>query len=219
MQHGYRAPYPDRAPDARLGNPAWRDNWTLGQGLRFELIEPSTQRVFICQDEVTPDELASFEAPEGFGHALAGAARADLAFFARSPQADSDGPVETTELGGRRFSYVARPVGHRVLDSGAGEMTIDKHHAMLYRAGRTIDVLDFGDGTVATPAWGNRDPDVALTDSMLEDRWQLRKVLLGDDLLTTIPNPARVIVLDRAFGFHGPVPAGVIDDVQETVTL
>ena len=133
------------APDRRLGNPEWSDNWTLGRGLRFELMETATRRVFICQAEVTGEELAAFESPDGFVHALAGAAQADMAFFARSPGADHDGAVETVELGGRRFSYVARPTGIDTLASGAVEMTIDKHHAMLYRAGRSLDVLDFGD--------------------------------------------------------------------------
>ncbi|MGI9598928.1 MAG: hypothetical protein ACR2QK_22380 [Acidimicrobiales bacterium] len=198
------------APDARLGNPAWTDNWTLGRGLRFELIEAATQRVFICQDEVTADELASFEPPGGFGHVLAGEAQADLAYFSRSPGSEVDGPAEIAELGDRRFSFIARPAGRRVLPSGAIEMTIDKHHAMLYRAGRVIDVLDFGDGTVATPAWGSRDPAATVTGAGLEAGWRLRSVQLDDDLLTFIPNPARVIVLDEAFGFHGPVPAAVI---------
>lgn len=205
-------------PDPRLGNPDWLDNWTLGRGLRFELLESATRRVFISQAEVTSAELAGFEPPDGFGHALAGAPLADMAFFARSPGADHDGPVETIELGGRRFSHVARPVGFETLTSGAIEMTIDKHHAMLYRTGRTLDLLDFGDGTVATPAWGSTDPSAALTAGMLDRSWSLRRIRLTDDLLTTIPNPARVIVLDRAFGFHGPVDETLVRRVSEETT-
>ncbi len=211
------------APDQRLGNPEWADNWTLGDGLRFELIEAATKRVFLCQAEVTAAEHAGFEPPDGFGHALVGAARADQAFFARSPGADADGPVEVMELGGRRFSYVARPIAIDPVASGAVEMTIDKHHSMLYRAGRTIDLLDFGDGTVATPAWGSTDPsavlsDAVLTDGRLETSWTLRRVHLIDDLLATIPNPARVIVLDGAFGFHGPTDMALINDVAQEVS-
>lgn len=205
------------AADPRLGNPEWVDNWTLGSGLRFELMEAETRRVFICQAEVTADQVESFEPPNGFGHALVGATRADIAFFARSPGADRDGPVETVELGDRRFSYVARPVGFDTLRSGAVEMAIDKHHSMLYRAGRTIDLLDFGDGTVATPAWGSTDPSTALTDRMLDGSWRLRRIRLVDDLLTTIPNPARVIVLDQAFGFHGPVDRALVEAVTQEV--
>ncbi len=205
------------APDSRLGNPEWADNWTLGGGLRFELMETATMRVMLCQAEATAAEVESFEPPDGFAHVLVGEARADQAFFARSPGADDAGPLETIELGGRRFSYVARPVGRDVLASGAIEMTIDKHHAMLYRAGRTLDILDFGDGTVATPAWGSTDPSIALTDDMLDASWTLRRVRLADDLLTTIPNPARVIVLDKAFGFHGPVDSALIAGVAQEV--
>ncbi len=211
------------APDPRLGTPEWSDNWTLGGGLRFELMETATRRVFLCQAEATAAEVESFEPPDGFAHALVGAARADMAFFARSPGASHDGPIETAEIGGRRFSYVARPIGIDTLASGAVEMTIDKHHSMLYRAGRTIDLLDFGDGTVATPAWGSTDPsavlsDAVLTDGRLETSWTLRRVHLIDDLLATIPNPARVIVLDGAFGFHGPTDMALINDVAQEVS-
>jgi len=204
-------------PDSRLGNPEWADNWTLGGGLRFELMEAETRRVFICQAEVSAAEHAGFEPPDGFGDALVGAARADQAFFARSPGADIDGPVEAVELGGRRFSYVARPIGIDTLASGAVEMTIDKHHSMLYRSGRTLELLDLGDGTVATPAWGSTDPSGLPTDAMLVASWRLRRVRLVDDLLVTIPNPARVIVLDRAFGFHGPVDSALIEAVTQEV--
>ena len=201
--------------DARLGTPEWDHNWTLGPGLRFELMEVATGRVFLSQEPATAAEVASFETPEGFRHALVGEAVADMAFFARSPGADDDGPVETIELGGRRFAFVAQPVEIATLASGAIEMTIDKHHVTLYRAGRTLDLLDFGDGTVATPAWGSTDPPVELTDQMLDEAWTLRRIRLGDDLLTTIPNPARVIVLDHAFGFHGPVDEALVGRVSE----
>ena len=205
-------------PDPRLGDPGLADNWTLGRGLRFELMEVETRQVLICQTEVTAAEVAAFEPPDGFVQALAGTAQADLAYFARSPGADRDGPVDVVELGGRRFAYVARPVGFKKLESGATEMTIDKHHALLYRAGRTLHVLDFGDGTVATPAWGSEDPSAELTDRTLDDAWTLRRVRLSDDLLVTIPNPAQVIVLDQVFGFHGPIDRNLIERVSEATT-
>lgn len=202
-------------PDERLGIPEWADNWTLGPGLRFELMEIATRRVFLYQPPVTAAELAEFDVPEGFTHVLAGAAQADMAFFSRSPGADGDGPVEIVELGGRRFAHIAQPMGIDTAASGAVEMTIDKHHALLHRAGRVLDVLDFGDGTVATPAWGAPDPAVGLTDRMLEDEWTLRRLRLTTDLLVTIPNPARVIVLDESFGFHGPIDGALIEDLSE----
>jgi len=202
-------------PDARLGIPEWVDNWTLGPGLRLELMEAATGRVFLSQEPATAAEVASFETPERFRHALVGEAVADMAFFARSPGADDDGPVEMIELGGRRFAFVARSVEIATLASGAVEMTIDKHHAVLHRAGRTLDLLDFGDGTVATPAWGSTDPSVELTAQMLDDGWKLRRIRLADDVLTTIPSPARVIVLDHAFGFHGPVDEAIVSRVSE----
>ena len=93
----------------------------------------------------------------------------------------------------------------------------DALHRELAASGRTLDVLEFGDGTVATPAWSSPDPTATLRDDMLEVGWTLRRVRLVGDLLTIIPNPARVIVLDQAFGFHGPVDRAVIDRATQEV--
>lgn len=64
---------------------------------------------------------------------------------------------------------------------------------------------------------GSIDSSVALTDGMLEASWRLRRVQLSDNLLTTIPNPARVVVLDQAFGFHGPINTALTERVAREV--
>ncbi len=65
--------------------------------------------------------------------------------------------LDTMEIDGLRFSFVGRSVAVERVDD-VTVMSIDKHHTMLYAAGRAIDVLDFGDGTVATPAWTGSAP-------------------------------------------------------------
>ena len=49
--------------DARLGNPDWADNWSVGAGMRFELIEMATRKVWICQQLVEPDLINAVEIP------------------------------------------------------------------------------------------------------------------------------------------------------------
>ncbi len=191
--------------DARLGNPEWRDNWTVGSGLRMEVIDQLGQ-AWLCQEPVTVEQAHRLALPDGASLFGPGQAVADLAYFSRSPGAAADGPLDTMEIDGLRFSFVGRAVAvERVEDVTV--MSIDKHHTMLYAAGREIDVLDFGDGTVATPAWTGSAP---MGDVDLPDDWTVRTVELTDDLIAEIPNPATVVMVD-GFGFHGPIPLSQLE--------
>ena len=199
--------------DSRLGNPDWVDNWTIGPGLRMEIIDRD-RRVWLSQEPVTKEQAGGLSLPPDVAPALFGAVIADGAYFNRSPGATVDGPLEAREIDGLRFSFVARPVGQRRLE-GATLMSIDKHHTMLYAAGRTIEVLDFGDGTFAPPAWSgpDREPsepsDRAPSDrepgQPAESGWLRRNVTLTNDLIAVIPNPADVVIFDDGSGFHGPL--------------
>ena len=195
-----------------LGNTDWPDNWTLGEGLRIEVMESETRNVWLGQAAVTVEQARSLRLPEGFTLAGLAPAVADAAYFGRSPGAEVDGPLDVMEVDGLRFAFVARPVGHEPEITGATVMTVDKHHSMLYRAGHTIDVLDLGDGTVATPAWASPDPTAG--DRSLPAGWSIREVTLRADLVVAIPNPARVAILGDRSGFHGPVQASTIEEVS-----
>ena len=70
-----------------------------------------------------------------------------------------------------------------------------------------IDVLDVGDGTVATPAWTGSAP---IGDVDLPNEWTMRAVDLGVDLIAVIPNPATVVMIN-GFGFHGPLPIAQLE--------
>jgi len=193
--------------DARLGNPDWVDNWTVGEGLRTEIID-SDRQVWLCQSPVTKEQATGLSLPAGTAPALLGEAIADVAYFNRSPGATVDGPLDTLEVDGLRFSFVARPVGQRRVD-GAVIMSIDKHHTMLYAAGRTIEVLDFGDGTFAAPAWSGPDGE---RSEPVEPGWMRRHVELTNDLIAVIPSPADVVIFDDGSGFHGPLPISQLEN-------
>jgi len=186
--------------DPRLGHPDWSDNWTVGPGFRMEIID-SDGRVWLCQDPVTKEQARNLALPEGASHALFVAPVADAAFFRRSPDADADGPLDAMELDGLRFSFVARQAGRRQVE-GATILSIDKHHSLLYAAGRTIELLDFGDGTFASPAWSRPDHEIG---KPAVPGWTRRDVELTDDLIVIIPNPADVVIFADGFGFHGPL--------------
>ena len=121
--------------DPRLGNPEWVDNWTVGEGLRMEFIDAQGQ-VWLCHEPVTEQRARALSLPDGASLALLGGLVADAAYFSRSPLADTDGPLDTMEVDGLRFSFVARPVGQRTRREAPTVLSIDKHHTMLYASGR-----------------------------------------------------------------------------------
>ncbi len=195
------------APDRRLGNPDWTDNWTLGLGLRLEIMDTATSDVWLCQDPLDREIARGLNLPDGFAFLAVGEAVADEAYFDRSPDADADGPVEVMEVGGLRFSRVARPVGQETIGP-LTVLTVHKHHTMRYAAGRTIPVLDRGNGAVLIPAWRGSDP----SEPRLPEGWSLLSVELAADLVAQIPDPATVAVVNGS-GFHGPVAREAIDEV------
>lgn len=198
--------------DIRLGNSEWRDNWTVGSGLRVEVIDRFGQ-AWLCQEPVTKERARALALPDGASLFGPGQAVADVAYFSRSPGATVDGPLDTMEIDDLRFSLVGRPVAvERVEDVTV--MSIDKHHMMLYAAGRVIEVLDFGDGTFATPAWNAANHSGGRSDLDLPNGWALRTAELIGDLVVTIPNPATVAILADGSGFHGPLSMAQLDNVR-----
>lgn len=198
--------------DARLGNPGWVDNWTIGSGLRMEVIDQLGQ-VWLCQEPVTEELARSLVLPDGASLFGPGEAVADLAYFSRSPGVAVDGPLDTVEIDGLRFSFVGRTVANERVDS-VTLLSVDKHHTMLYKAGRVIDVLDFGDGTVATPAWNPPRPAADRGDRGLPNGWAIRTAELTGDLIAVVPNPATVAVLADGSGFHGPLPISRVGGIS-----
>ena len=175
----------------------------------MEIIDRDGQ-VWLCQEPVTVEQVRALSLPDGLSPALVGEAVADVAYFSRSPLADRDGPLDVIEIDGLRFAFVARPMGHERI-AGATVMSVDKHHTMLYASGRSIDVLDFGDGTFASAAWSapNGAPDRG--ELNLPNGWTLRAAELTSDLIAVIPNPSTVAILNNGSGFHGPLPISQLE--------
>lgn len=91
-------------PDARTllaGNPDWTANCTLG-GIVFcgENIDSATFGVWLTTEPITPEDYAALVVPDGFRKSDCGRSQHYVAFFCRPPGADTDGPVETIEVGG-----------------------------------------------------------------------------------------------------------------------
>jgi len=190
---------------AALGNPAWSDNWTSGgRTPHMEII--SGRRVWLAQAPCTVEIFDRLQVPEGFLKSGVGNAVADVAYFGRSPDADVDGPLETIEVGGIRFAYVARPGRPETGHEGVLVLPVHKHHRVLYRAGRVLEVMDAGDGADYVPLAASARPDAP--PRRLPAGWSIREITLARDLVVDLPCPTRVTFFPSGDSFQGPVRLG-----------
>lgn len=202
--------------DARTvlaGNPDWTANWTLG-GIVFygEIMDNATFGVWLTTEPITPEDYAALVVPDGFRKSGCGRSQHDAAFFRRPPGADTDGPVETIEVDGRTFALVARPGAPEPGFDGVTVLPVFKSHRVLFRAGRTIEIIDTNDGfhgggsllPQVTETHLKR-PRTEQTPRQMPDGWTSRFVTLEADLVFDLPSPARVAIFRNGEIFHGPV--------------
>ncbi len=195
---------------ARLGETSWTENWTRGgPALHGEIMQLSTRSVWLCQEPVTLAQYAELELPEGFTRSGLGRSEHDSAFFRRSPGEPRDGRLETMRVGELSFARVARAGALEAGREGAIVLAVEKHHRVMFNAGRTIEVLDCGDGLAYLPmASGISAPPtlgIASTSArVVPDGWSVRLQRLEQELIVEIPCPARVVLFASGEGFHGP---------------
>lgn len=207
-------PLPAGLP-AALGNAAWPDNWTLGHpSLHGELMEMETRGVWLCQQPISRERYESLALPDGFLRTGIGGSMADLAYFARSPGRGADGPLDVREIDGVRFAFVATPGLPEATLPGVVVLPVTKHHRLLYRAGRTLEIMDCGDGRDYVPLvtearMAGRPADKPLPARRLPEGWSVRTVVLSEDLIVELPCPTRVTFFSSGESFQGPLTLGV----------
>lgn len=198
------------------GERAWTDNWTRGAGtLHMEIIHPESGGVWLTQEAVSDESAAALSMPDGFLPSGIGEAVADEAFFRRSPGAAVDGPLDTMAVEGVRFCLVARPGVPETGLAGVLVLPVEKHHVVRYAAGRTIEIMDCGDGGDYVPLTARvrrigADPGRPTRDRVLPDGWSVRSVTLAVDLVVELPCPTRAaFFLASGDSFQGPLRLGL----------
>ena len=192
----------------KLGNPNWTPNWTIGRPSPYmEITELANRTVWLCQQAITYEEGKALKLPEGFAITGIGESAHDAAFFPSFSRCVEDGPLETIQVGKYVFSKVAKPGKP---EAGFKEILVQpvyKYHKVLFKAGRTIEILTMEDSKDYVPnvygmkAMFSKTP----TKRILPDGWSIREITLQEDLILEIPNPARVCFFKTGSGFHGPV--------------
>ena len=116
------------------------------------------------------------------------------------------------EVGGVRFARVARPEPPEPGFPGVLLLQVDKHHQVLYRAGRRLEIMSFGDGfdyvplvTGARGLGGSAGAQGSAAARVVPDGWSVRQLVLGRDLVVELPNPTRVAFLAGGDSFQGPL--------------
>lgn len=192
-----------------LGNPAWHHNWTRGgRTLHGEVMDTSSGDVWLAQEPLDRTHYNALELPAGFVRTGVGCSSADIAYFRRSPGASQDGPLEIRALGGVTFARVARP--GQFLPGFGDVLVLDvhKHHKLLFTAGRTLEILDPGDGTDHVPQVDPVPREGARAGTrprLLPAGWSVRLVALEQNLVVELPCPARVCFFPSGHSFAGPV--------------
>ena len=168
---------------------------------RGEIIDLATREVWQDWNPTPRDWWDALELEAPLVKAGYGCGNMDRMWFRRSPDADADGPVREREIAGRRFFYCARAPK----DIGQGNprrMLVDKHHTLLYEAGREVRILTTAGGKdyvlVVEGIPGAPTP-------VLPDGWRVRDVRIGKDWIVELPAPTETYWFEGMVSYQGPI--------------
>ena len=172
-------------------------------GLHMEILEPSTRKVWQTLQPVTRANYEALDPGPDFIKVGIASGAMDASYFRRSPGADEDGPMQTLELGGHTWSYCARPSGDPPTlpggEKGPRQLSVDKHHTLVFWAGRPLPLIRRPDGTEYVHTIQGRE---AL---LLPDGWTYRELELRERLTVHLPAPTTVFFFPNRDSFQGPV--------------
>lgn len=171
----------------------------------MEIIDLETRDVWQSVHPVVMDEFRAMQLAPRLSKLGIGLAAMDAHYFRRSPGAAEDGPVRTRDFDGRLFLFCARPEGeatHPAGPDGPRQLRVDKHHSVVYRAGRKLQWLSLPDGGeyVHVIEGGPAKPPIALPDG-----WSLATREVTEERTIHLPHPTTVFFFPNGDSFQGPV--------------
>ena len=180
-----------------------------------EVIDPQTREVWQTLDACEPEEFATLELPAPLRPVGTGHGAMDEHWFDRSPGATSDGPMRTRRFAGREWGHCATPgasPSHPFGETGPMELTVDKHHALRFAAGRRVLVLKTAEGEAFVQVIaGGEGSTVGLAGAtpasrlVLPEGCVLGAVALEHDWGLRLPNPTRALFFKSGDSFQGPL--------------
>ncbi len=180
----------------------------LEPGLHIEIIDTSNMQVWQTMANVTYDDYAALQVEAPYRKVGIGGLAAYCSFFRRSPNADSDGAMESMDYGEHHFSRCASPVGAPSFPAGPDGprlMSINKHHSIVYTAGRDLHYLESPDGDAYVHVVGTGQARDALK---IPEGWMFRVARIEKETIIHLPCPTSVLFFDTDAGlesYQGPV--------------
>jgi hypothetical protein len=175
------------------------------QELHGEILDPSTRNVWQSLEPITREQYKALPLEAGWVPVGVGRGAMDEHWFARSPGAEEDGPMQVREIGGRRFGLCARPASMPTEVAGPGGprfLLVEKHHVLRFVAGRAVPVLVHADGDRFVHVIEGGADKSPLT---LPDGWKLDSVKLSADWVVRLPTPTTVFFFPNGDSYQGPV--------------
>lgn len=172
--------------------------------LHMEIIDASTREVWQGLQPATGDEYRALELEPPFSGVGIGRGAMDESYFRRSPGADADGPMRTMRIGERVFSLCARPLGAATPagEKGPRQITVDKHHTLIFHSGRRVPLLRLADGSEYVHTIDGGPDKEAL---LLPDGWLVRSVEIDETWTVDLPAPTTAFFFRNGDSFQGPL--------------
>lgn len=170
----------------------------------MEILDLSTRQVWQSLLPVSLEDCEAMELEAPFTKIGAGRAAMDAHGFRRSPGAGADGPMARREFAGRAFAFCAMPAEDRGQTGPAGprQLLVDKHHSLLFRAGRSVDFLRLPDRSELVHVIAAEEGAPPLK---IPEGWTRETVLLDADYVVQLPCPTTVFFFPNGDSFQGPV--------------
>jgi hypothetical protein len=171
-----------------------------------EVLDTRTMEVWQSCLPITRADYEALELDAGYNRVGLGSGVMDRHYFRRSPGADRDGPVRLREFGGRKYLHCARPPqggpSFPAGRSGPALLLVDKHHTLIYEAGRSLNVLRTAEGReLVHVIRGDPDPD----SLVLPKDWELRSLTTQSALVVHLPAPTTAFFFSNGASYQGPV--------------
>jgi hypothetical protein len=170
-----------------------------------EVLDRTTGNVWQSLEPISREDYEALPLEPSWLRIGVGSGAMDEHWFARSPGAHEDGPMEQREIGGHRFGLCARPASAPTQPEGPEgprHILVQKHHVICFAAGREIPILQRPDGQrfVHVIEGGQRKPALALPDG-----WRVETVKLAEDWVLQLPTPTTVFFFPNGDSYQGPL--------------
>jgi len=181
-----------------------------------EIIDVTARTVWQSVDPMTREELAGLSLPQGLAPLGTGRGVMDAHYFRQSPGAHAPSRVRDRFIDGRRFIHCASPPANgpeHPIPGGPARLIVDKHHTIIFDAGRELNLIRNDSGTEfvqvigASPDGGGllQDQGVDADNFTLPEGWQLRTAPVKTRTVIDLPHPTEAWFFADGSSFQGPV--------------